>query len=70
MAKKIVKQYTGPAMTLTKAIALGMQYEKCPKCGCDCIGGGKGTLEIDTEIGYFKRSCHCGWSVEIGERRG
>lgn len=54
-------------MTVRKAFELTVQYEKCPECGCDQIGAGMGTLEVDTEIGYFKRTCHCGWAVEIGK---
>ncbi|MBQ1187919.1 MAG: DUF3797 domain-containing protein [Peptococcaceae bacterium] len=52
-------------MTIDDAIQLTVQYSRCPNCGCDTIGGGTGTLEIDTEIGCFKRTCQCGWSIEI-----
>lgn len=54
-------------MTFEEAHILTVQYAKCPNCGCETIGGGTGTLEIDTEIGYFKRTCKCGWSVELIE---
>ena len=67
MALKIVREHKGPAMTMREAFELTVQHEKCPDCGCDRIGGGMGTLEVDTEIGYFKRTCHCGWAVEIGK---
>lgn len=52
-------------MTIDDAIQLTVQYSRCPNCGCDTIGGGTGTLEIDTEIGCFKRTCQCGWSIDI-----
>lgn len=42
-------------------------YAACPKCGCEVIGNGKGTLECDTSIGYFRRTCACGWCVEVRE---
>lgn len=52
-------------MTLTESIELMQKYAKCPKCGCEVVGNGKGTIECDTEKSYFKRTCFCGWSVEI-----
>ena len=37
----------------------------------DNFAGGGGTstgiVEVDTAAGYFKRTCQCGWSVEIKE---
>ena len=45
-------------------------YAVCPKCGCEFIGNGKGTLECDTETGYYKRTCGCGWEAEKKERAG
>ena len=54
-------------MNLVDACELTKKYSKCPKCGCETIGAGTGTLEIDTSIGHFKRTCHCGWCVEIIE---
>ncbi len=55
-------------MTFDDAHKLTVKHAKCPRCGCETIGGGTGTLEIDTEIGYFKRTCKCGWSIEIHEQ--
>lgn len=52
-------------MNLVHAIDLLKRYEKCPKCGCDTVGGGTGTLDIGE--GYFRRTCSCGWSIEINE---
>ena len=54
-------------MNLIEACALMRKYAECPKCGCETIGNGTGTLEVDTEAGYFKRSCQCGWYIEIKE---
>lgn len=55
-------------MTIFDACRLMEQYAVCPECGCAVIGNGKGTLECDTEKGYFKRTCYCGWKVEIKEK--
>lgn len=52
-------------MTLRDACALMEKYAECPRCGCAVVGSGQGTLECDTEQGYFKRTCQCGWSVEV-----
>ena len=43
-------------MNITIAAKLMELYAACPKCGCEVIGNGKGTLECDTEAGYFNRS--------------
>lgn len=44
------------------------KYAKCPQCGCDVVGNGKGTLDI--EKGYFKRTCSCGWTVVVEYGKG
>lgn len=54
-------------MTIMDLVNLTSKYGECPKCGCNTIGNGTGSLEADTAIGYFKRTCQCGWSVEIKE---
>lgn len=54
-------------MTIMDLVNLTRKYGECPKCGCNTIGNGTGTLEADTDAGYFKRTCQCGWSVEIQE---
>jgi hypothetical protein len=54
-------------MTILESCKLIEKYGKCPNCGCETICNGTGTLEVDTEIGFFKRTCHCGWSVQIEE---
>lgn len=54
-------------MTAIDSAKLTELYAVCPKCGCATVGNGKGTLECDTEAGYFKRTCGCGWYVEIHE---
>lgn len=54
-------------MNLVDACELMKKYAKCPKCGCETVGGGTGTFECDTAAGFFKRTCHCGWSIEIEE---
>lgn len=54
-------------MNITIAAKLMELYVACPKCGCEVIGNGKGTLECDTAAGFFRRSCGCGWHVEVTE---
>lgn len=54
-------------MNLIEAIDLMKKYIKCPKCGCETVGAGTGTLDIDTAAGYLIRTCHCGWKIEIRE---
>ncbi|MEV2407379.1 DUF3797 domain-containing protein [Paenibacillus larvae] len=41
------------------------KYSYCKECGSDQIGNGEGTLIIEDHI--FKRSCKCGWSIEVNE---
>ncbi len=55
-------------MNVREACELIKKYAKCPKCGCEVVGNGKGTLEVDKSI--FKRTCHCGWSVIIDKMKG
>lgn len=52
-------------MTIIDACKLMEKYAVCPKCGCSTIGNGTGTMECDTEKGYFKRTCRCGWVVIV-----
>lgn len=54
-------------MNITIAAKLMELYAACPQCGCEIVGNGKGALECDTEAGFFRRSCGCGWCVEVTE---
>lgn len=54
-------------MNIMNASKIMEFYAACPECGCEAIGNGKGTLECDTGAGYFKRTCRCGWYVEVQE---
>lgn len=54
-------------MNIFDLIELTKKYAECPKCGCNTVGNGTGTIVGDTEAGYFKRTCQCGWSIEIKE---
>jgi hypothetical protein len=38
----------------------------CPKCDNTYIGYDEGSLEINDD--NFKRTCKCGWSIEIIEK--
>ena len=50
-------------MNLPTAIEMINKYAVCPQCGSEYVGNGEGVLEIEDNT--FKRSCKCGWSVEI-----
>ena len=50
-------------MKLLRAVELMEKYAVCPKCGSDRLGNGAGTLEIEGDL--FRRTCTCGWKVEI-----
>ena len=54
-------------MNIIESLDLMKKYIKCPKCGCETVGSGTGTIEVDTAAGYFIRTCHCGWKIEIWE---
>ena len=54
-------------MNIKDSIKLMELYAVCPRCGCEVIGNGKGTLECDTAAGSFRRTCSCGWYVEVQE---
>lgn len=54
-------------MTLNDVLDLMRKYSACPKCGCDTVGAGSGRLDINSAAGYFRRSCQCGWWIEIRE---
>lgn len=52
-------------MLITKAVELLGLYAKCPKCNSEYIGVGDGSLEITNDT--FRRTCKCGWTVEVRE---
>ncbi|WP_140417723.1 DUF3797 domain-containing protein [Desulfosporosinus sp. FKA] len=52
-------------MNALKSVELLKKYSKCPKCGSELIGNGEGTLDISDDI--LKRTCECGWRVEVDE---
>ena len=54
-------------MNLVDACELIKKYTYCPNCGSETVGAGKGSIEVDTATGYFKRTCACGWYIEISE---
>ena len=54
-------------MNIIESLDLMKKYIKCPKCGCETVGAGTGTIDVDTEAGRFIRTCHCGWKIEIQE---
>lgn len=48
-----------------KSIKLMRKYAACVDCGNELVGDGEGVLLIEDDI--FKRSCKCGWSIEVDE---
>ena len=52
-------------MDAWKAAKLMRKFNKCEDCGSEKIGNGEGTLEVQDDT--FKRTCKCGWSVEVKE---
>lgn len=54
-------------MKLKEVIQMMKMYASCPVCGEENVGEENGGIEIDTKRGYFKRSCACGWRVEVKE---
>lgn len=52
-------------MNALKVALLVTKYAECPECGNSKVGNGQGTCEV--EHGIFKRTCKCGWKVEVKE---
>lgn len=50
-------------MDARKSIQLLRKYSKCQKCGNENVSDGEGTVGIEGDT--FKRTCKCGWSVEV-----
>ncbi|MCY7500218.1 DUF3797 domain-containing protein [Bacillus pumilus] len=40
----------------------------CPNCSNHLIGNGEGTLEVEEDS--FKRTCKCGFSIELNTQDG
>ncbi|MUK90171.1 DUF3797 domain-containing protein [Ornithinibacillus sp. L9] len=40
------------------------RYKKCPKCGSNELGIGKGAFEVNEY--HFKRTCKCGLNITRG----
>ncbi|MBM7580057.1 DUF3797 domain-containing protein [Jeotgalibacillus terrae] len=55
-------------MRLERLMELGKQHSKCPQCGSSKIGGGSGMIYVDDTT--FRRTCKCGWKVEVKEEGG
>ena len=51
-------------MNARKSFQLMEKYAKCRDCGNGYIGAGEGTISVDVT---FKRTCKCGWSIEVNE---
>ncbi|MGG4447611.1 DUF3797 domain-containing protein [Brevibacillus porteri] len=52
-------------MNALKSVQLMRKYANCKECGNDKVGNSEGALLIEDDI--FKRSCKCGWSIEVDE---
>ncbi|EEM10541.1 DUF3797 domain-containing protein [Bacillus pseudomycoides] len=52
-------------VNVVSTLKLTRKYAECPECGNDKVGNGEGALEINDDI--FKRTCKCGWNIEVKE---
>ena len=52
-------------MNAAKTMKLLRKYAKCPKCGSELLGNGKGSLEVTDDT--FKRTCKCGWNIKVNQ---
>lgn len=52
-------------MKLKRTLELISEYLNCKACGSEFVGNGKGTLTIGDDT--FKRTCKCGWEIEVRE---
>ena len=52
-------------MNAMKVIKLMDKYSKCKECGNTSVGNGEGTLSITDSV--YKRTCKCGWPIEVTE---
>jgi hypothetical protein len=50
-------------MNLQRTAELLREYSKCQHCGNEVVGNGEGTLEVTDDT--FKRTCKCGWNIEV-----
>lgn len=50
-------------MKITNAVELMGLYQACLECGNTMVGNGEGTISIEGDV--FKRTCKCGWGVEV-----
>lgn len=52
-------------MNAMKMVELLRKYSKCKDCGSDALGNGAGSVVVTDNT--FKRTCKCGWSVEVND---
>ncbi|MBY0052304.1 DUF3797 domain-containing protein [Brevibacillus agri] len=52
-------------MNARRAMQLMEQYQECPDCGNQYVGSGEGNVEVSDDT--FKRTCKCGWAIEVKE---
>ncbi|OME29363.1 DUF3797 domain-containing protein [Paenibacillus sp. FSL E2-0274] len=55
-------------MKIMRALELAKEYNTCPECGNQYVGNGEGTVSIESNT--FRRTCKCGWKVEIEVEEG
>lgn len=53
-------------MNVCDYLQIAEKYIHCPKCGSDKIGNGEGTLNVDDDT--YRRTCKCGFQVEVKPR--
>lgn len=54
-------------MVMKQSVKLLKKYGTCPLCGSDRLGKGEGTLVVKDKL--FSRTCKCGWSILIGDKK-
>ncbi|WP_084146722.1 DUF3797 domain-containing protein [Paenibacillus wynnii] len=55
-------------MKFKKAVELSERYANCAECGNENVGNGQGTVRIEGNM--FRRTCKCGWKVEVTVEEG
>lgn len=54
-------------MELDKVLSFLSEYAECPYCGSKYVGKESGSLEVTAT--RIRRTCNCGWSVELKESK-
>lgn len=50
-------------MNAVKTVELLRKYARCKECSSQALGNGEGSVMVTDNT--FKRTCKCGWSIEV-----